>query len=224
MKTLERPVLYLFNNVFYPETIIPLVLSDDVSKKIVRECFEEGKEVVLHSTSEEAKEIATLGKVIMLNEKKEKGEVVAVIQGLSRVKLLTISQHIPYPIYQCRSYPEIKSHGPLKDGAMERLFLIFENWITQHLSDLNDRDTFLKDISSPHKLLNNICLFMVKDVELKIILLECNTLTEKVSLLDSLFIGELKQGEFPIAEDEIMSGQIKAFYKLKYDPIKNQAQ
>jgi ATP-dependent Lon protease len=215
MKLQQVPVLYLHDNVFYPETIIPLVLSDDASKKLVLYCYNNDIKVALHSTHDKTSDVATIGKVLMVDSKKSDGTYLAVIQGTERVRLVDIVQHLPYPIYTCYGHPENKSPQHLKEGALEKLYLIFENWIGKHIVDKKERDFFLNDISSPQKLINNVALFMIKDVELKIILLESNSLAEKINLLDALLIGEN-----PEFEDQDMARAIKNFDELQIDPQK----
>lgn len=204
------PVLYLFDNVFYPETIIPLVLSDEPSKNLVKKAFVDEEQIALLSNHPKSKGIATLGRIVLLDEKRVEGKITAVIVGTERVMLTKIVQHLPFPIFEYRTYQDQRETHILVPGALERLHATFENWVNKHVHNQNDRDVFLKDINSPRKLLFNISLFMVKDIELKILFLESTSIVDRLNLLNALFPHENLE-----CEDEKMAEAIKNFDRLE---------
>jgi len=204
------PVLYLFDNVFYPETIIPLVLSDEPSKNLIRQAFSDENSVALLSNHPKSKGIATLGKIVMLDEKRIDGKVTAIIVGTERVMLTKLVQHLPYPVFEHMPYQDQRETHVLVPGALERLHHTFENWVNKHVHSMEDREVFLKDINSPRKLLFNISLFMVKDIELKILFLESTSIVDRLNLLNALFPNENLE-----SEDESIAEAIKNFDRLE---------
>jgi ATP-dependent Lon protease len=209
------PVLYLFENVFFPETIIPLILSDEPSKTLVREAFKNDLAIALFSTHEKAKGVATAGKILILDEKKEEGKLTAVITGIERIKLLKITQHVPFPIFEFTHYQDFREPQILQPGALERLHFVFEKWINRHIQNINDREIFLREINTPRKLLFNISLFMIKDIELKLMLLESTSIADRLSLMNALLTGET-----PESEDLDMASAIKNFESLDHEKFK----
>lgn len=209
------PALYLFNNIFYPQTIIPLSVSDEVSKKMLFKCFEQNTELVLYYPNARAKGVATLGKIIMIDYNAD-GSLSVVVQGLIRVRLQSLVQQEPYPQYLVMDYhDQDERNQTLTDSPIERLHLVLEQWLTRHVHSRVERDRFMKDISSPAKLINNLCMLVIKDIELKQIFLESTSLLDRVRMMNALLVGET-----PESEDREMCEAIKNFERLEPDQYK----
>ena len=214
MKVNTIPVLYLFENVFYPDTIIPLVLSDEASKKLIQEVYDKDQLFALYTTHPSARKIATIAKVIMI-ENIDDGKVSAVVQGIEKIHLTHLTQHLPYPIYEFQPFIDSKETNSLKDGTLERLFSIFEFWICKNVKNINEREVFLQNINTPKKLVSNIALFMIKDTELKLLILENSSLFDRIRLIDFLLTGEK-----PESEDKLMAEAVKQFDRFEFDAEK----
>lgn len=212
----QIPVLYLFENVFFPETIVPLVLTDGPSQKLITEAFKNDQLVALYTPHPKSKAIATAGRIVMVDDKRDDGKISAVIQGIARIQLTKTTQHIPYPIFEFNPYQDHNETQILKDGALDRLYETFEHYLQRHVHNTNEREIFLKDINSPRKLIFNISLFMVKDLELKILFLESISLADRISMLDVLFKG--KENE---CENKEMAEAIKQFESFDTNQFKN---
>lgn len=217
MRKSPIPVLYLFENVFFPDTVIPMVLSDEPSKNLVTEAFQSDLAVALYSTHPRSKGVATVGKILML-DMKDDGRLVAIIQGTERVLLTNVIQHLPYPIYECEPFQDLKETHAFSNDIIERLFKVFESWIFRHVHSKDERDIFLRDVNSPKKLTFNISLFMIKDIELKILFLESRSVADRINMLQVLLAGEL-----PESEDKEMAEAIKNFERLEPLEYKNVA-
>ena len=96
------PTLYLFNNVFFPQTVIPLTVSDGTSKQVLIECFEQNQQILFYHPSSRAKRIGTTGRILLLEYNDDKSMTV-LVQGVSRVQLFTQEQHLPFPIFETES-------------------------------------------------------------------------------------------------------------------------
>lgn len=212
----QVPVLYLSDNVFYPETIIPLILSDEPSKALVFEAYQNDKLIALFSNHNLSKGIATVGKILLIDDKKEEGKLCAVIVGLERIHLKKLIQHIPFPIFEFSQFQDNKETHVLKDGSLERLFSIFEKYICRHVKNVNERNIFMNEVNTPRKLVYNISLFMIKDMELKLMFLESTSLSDRINILDVLLAGEK-----PESEDKNMAETIKNFERLEANSLKN---
>ena len=173
------PTLYLFNNVFFPQTVIPLTVSDSVSKEVLLTCYEGEHHLVFYHPSLRSKKIGTIGKILMLEHNAD-GSMSVLVQGMVRVQLLTQEQHLPYPVFQVEDYFDITNKNAfVLDNSIERLYTILENWLQRHISSAKERDRFLKEMNTPLKLVNNLCMLVIKDVELKEIFLENTTKIRK---------------------------------------------
>lgn len=206
------PTLYLFNNVFFPQTVIPLTVNDGVSKDILTECFDLNQPLALYHPSQRSKKIATIGKVLLLEHNADKSMTV-LVQGIARVQLLQQEQHLPYPIYLVEDYFDSREENVILDGSIERLQEVLKNWLHKHISSNSERIRFLKEMTTPHKLVNNLCLLVIKDVELKEIFLSSISLAERIRLMDAVL-----RGKSPEIEDGMMSEAIKNFERLEPQP------
>jgi ATP-dependent Lon protease len=203
------PTLYLFNNIFFPQTVIPLTVSDPASKEILLKCFDENQHVALFHPSTRGKKIGTLGRVLII-EHQEDQSISALVQGVVRIKILNQEQHLPYPIYQVEDYFDHDDKSVVLDDSIERLHSILENWLNRHISSNKERERFMKDMSSPQKLINNLCLLVIKDVELKEVFLESTSLPDRIRMMDAVL-----RGQAPEVEDLGMSEAIKNFERLE---------
>lgn len=209
------PALYLFNNIFYPQTMIPLSVNDETSQKMLLKCFEQNAELVLYYPHARSKGVATLGKILMIDTNSD-GSLSVIVQGIMRVKLENLVQQDPYPLYLVGDYHDHEEKNQtLRDSPLERLHLVLERWLTRHVHSKVERDRFMKDISSPAKLINNLCMLVIKDVELKQIFLESTSLLDRVRMMNALLVGET-----PESEDMEMCEAIKNFERLEIDQYK----
>ena len=211
------PTLYLFNNVFFPQTIIPLTVSDGVSKEVLLSCYEGDQHLVFYHPGQRLKKIGTIGKILMLEHNAD-GSMSVLVQGVVRVQLMTQLQHLPYPVFQVEDYFDLPDkNAVILDDSVERLHSILDNWLQRHISSVKERERFLKEMNTPTRLLNNLCMLVIKDVVLKEIFLENTSIPERIRLMDALL-----RGHSPEIEDVAMSEAIKNFERLDaLDDIKN---
>lgn len=210
------PTLYLFNNIFYPQTVIPLTINDPLSKEMLIDCFEKSIPIALYYPHTRSKGIGTMGKILMVDTNSD-GSLSVVVQGLVRIKLLTMEVQDPYPQYHIDDYFDIEEKSQtLIDSPIERLHNVLELWLNRHVNSTRERERFMKDMSSPTKLINNLCMFMIKDIELKQIFLESTSLLDRVRMMNALLIGDT-----PETEDIEMCEAIKNFERLEPDIYKN---
>jgi Lon protease-like protein len=210
------PTLYLFNNIFFPQTVIPLTVSDGISKEVLLECHEQNQALLFYHPSMRTKKVGTVGRIILLEHNEDKSMTV-LVQGLSRVELLTQEQHIPFPVFETTDYFDNDEAPAFLDDSIERLHEILSNWLQRHITSAKERNRFLKEMSSPQRLVNNLCLLVIKDVELKEIFLSSISLPERIRLMDAVL-----RGKSPEIEDTEMSEAIKNFERLEpQSDIKN---
>lgn len=212
------PTLYLFNNVFFPQTVIPLTVSDGISKEVLIECHEQNQALLFYHPSTRTKRVGTIGRILLLEHNDDKSMTV-LVQGIARAQLLTQEQHIPFPVFEVEDYFDNDEVGAILDDSVERLHEILSSWLQRHITSTNERSRFLKEMSSPHRLVNNLCLLVIKDVELKEIFLSSVSLADRIRLMDAVL-----RGKSPEIEDTEMTEAIKNFERLDaQSDIKNAA-
>jgi ATP-dependent Lon protease len=211
------PTLYLFNNVFFPQTVIPLTVNDPASIKLLETSYQKDIQVAFYHPSNRVKKIATIGKIILLEYNPDKS-LTALVQGLLRVKLVNEVQQIPHPVYTTEVYQDINDQIEVVHNSVERLQNILEHWLNRHISSPREKEKFIKDLDSPFKLVNNLCLFLIKDIELKDILLESTSLAERIRLMDALL-----KGKSPDIEDIGICEAIKDFEHFDSQSYNKQA-
>lgn len=202
------PILYLFNNVFFPQTVIPLTVSDGISKDVLIECFEQGQPLAFYHPSHRANRIGTIGRILKLEHNEDQSTTV-LVQGISRVRLVAQEQHIPFPIFLVEDYLDIQDQNVVLENSIGRLHVILEDWLNRHITSTKERDRFLKEMNSPARLINNLCLLVLKDVELKEIFLGSISLPDRIRMMDALL-----RGSSPDVEDVLICEAIKNFERL----------
>lgn len=203
------PTLYLFNNVFFPQTVIPLTVSDGISKEVLLECHEQNQALLFYHPSSRTKRVGTIGRVLLLEHNDDKSMTV-LVQGISRAELLVQEQHIPFPVFQVEDYFDNDEVATVLDDSIERLHEILSSWLQRHITSTKERSRFLKEMNSPQRLVNNLCLLVIKDVELKEIFLSSVSLPDRIRLMDAVL-----RGKSPEIEDTEMSEAIKNFERLE---------
>ncbi len=204
------PTLYLFNNIFYPQTVIPLTVTDQVSKEMILNCFENNITIALYHPGKRSRNVATLGKILLI-DLNDDHSLSVVVQGLERIKLLSIASQDPYPLYFVDEYSDKHEFTQtLYNSPIQRLRGVLESWLHRHVSSVREREIFLRDINNPTKLVNILCMLVIKDIELKQIFLESTSLLDRVQMMNSLLVGET-----PENENLEMSEAIKNFERLE---------
>lgn len=207
------PTLYLFNNVFFPQTVIPLTVSDGVSKEVLLASYEQNQHILFYHPSMRQKRVGTLGRVLLLEHNAD-GSTSVLVQGNIRVQLLTQEQHLPFPVFQVEDYFDIQEKQQvILDDTVERLHSILINWLETHITSNKERERFIREMNSPARLINNLCMLVIKDVDLKDIFMESTSLSDRIRLMDALL-----RGQSPEIEDTAMSEAIKQFERLEAQP------
>ncbi|MBY0415083.1 MAG: hypothetical protein K2Q18_13010, partial [Bdellovibrionales bacterium] len=114
--------------------------------------------------------------------------------------------------YQVEDYSDMSEENVVVDDSIERLQEVLTSWLQRHISSQTERARFLKDMTTPQKLINNLCLLVIKDIEIKEILLASVSLQERIRLMNALL-----RGKSPEIEDNLISEAIKDFERL--DPV-----
>lgn len=213
-------VLPIPNLVFFPGTSLPLYVVEPVFIRMIKECVEENMLVgismaeplvyIFGHKRPTPKNICGIGKPIILEELHD-GTLRVLIKGFGKVRLGSVKQNLPYLIYQCEEYPDIKSEfGIVCDSKVERLKNLLDDWIVDSISDSVERKSFQEKINSVNEVMDYISMFLIQDHEMRQLLLENTSLNERIQMLDTLL-----KGPAPFFEDITATRAIKSFEILE---------
>jgi uncharacterized protein len=191
------PIFSLPNVVFYPKTALTLYLLEGPMVKIVRDCVREGRMLGItlsehpsnkaqYQQNQYAKNICTIGHPTIIEESVDKRAIKVYIKGVKRVRLLGRSNLFPYNEFLFEDYRDVKEPVLISSNKLENLHELLNHWLILNISDLDFREQFSEGLETAYHLIDNICLYLIEDPQVKQILLECRSLSERISLLDAI--------------------------------------
>ncbi|ATH08935.1 hypothetical protein BIY24_13555 [Halobacteriovorax marinus] len=196
METLRLPVLPIPNVVLFSRTSLPIYILEPVYIDMVKKCIRDNTPIAISKAVEIGREdykvryspcdICGYGRPVILEENVD-GTLKVLIKAIGRVRLLNVEQNLPYLVYEAEYFNDKieseKLHGP----QIQNLKKLLDNWLEVNILDSFERETFANSLTSIYHIIDYICMFLVQDPELRQLLLENNSLFERIQLLNSLF-------------------------------------
>ena len=221
MDNLELPVLPIPDLVFFPNTAVPLHLMETVYVKMIKDCIENKSPVGIalaipvENTFQgrpyySPRDVCGIGQPIILEEY-EDGTIKVLVKGSGKARLNSIVQNLPYPIFNAEIVPDKKDQEIISEGKVENLKDVMENWLMNHIEDSLERDTLSRNINSVQQIIDHISMFIIKDQDIKQVLLESDSLYERIQMLNLLF----PKGSSSSLEDPLISNAIKNYEILE---------
>lgn len=196
MENLRLPVLPIPNVVLYSRTSLPIYILEPIYIDMIKTCIKDNVPVAISKASEtdhqnirgryRPSEICGYGRPIILEENID-GTLKVLIKAIGRVRLLEVDQNLPYLIYQAECFHDKVESEKLHGPQIQNLKKLLDNWLEVNILDSYERETFTNSLTSIYHVIDYICMFLVQDPELRQLLLENNSLFERVQLLNSLF-------------------------------------
>ena len=196
MEKLNIPVLPIQNLVFFPKTAVPLNIENPTVIKMIKDCVEFDSPIGLSLmegfglfVSDIPREICGIGIPIILEETPTQLKVI--INGTGKVKLGTIVQNFPYPVYEAFLIQEEEEEEDLtlEDPKVEKLRSIFASWLENSILNETERIQLLSGLTTIDHIVDYISMFIIQDVELRQLILEVHSLSERIHML-TLLINE----------------------------------
>ncbi len=200
MEKLNIPILPIPDVVFFPNTSLPILVAEPTYTKMIRDCVESGMNIGIamaepiqtfaHHTKYIPQKIGTIGRPMIVEELKD-GTLKVLVRGISRIQLERVEQNIPFPIYQVSLLPDHIEEKPLvnHDRKIERLKSILDHWVSETIPDSIERKSFMEGMDSLHHIVDYLSMFLIKDSEMRQMLLENRSLYDRIQVLSSLFKG-----------------------------------
>lgn len=192
------PVICLPNVVFFPETVLPMTIQDRTCIKIIKDAAKNNTLIALAKSQEDSHDmsyrpsskpnmVCTTGTPHIVEENDEEGYLRIVLKGEARICLKKCMQELPYPIYQAEVLIPSISETIFEGDEIFYLQDLMRSWLETFILDSREREQFLMHLNSVHRLVNNVSMLLVKDPLIKQILLENDSLPERIKLLNKLF-------------------------------------
>ncbi len=150
--------------------------------------------------------ISTAGKPIILDNFNNQALKV-LVKGTSRVRLINPKQLLPYPVFDTIPFPDLLgANGVQLDHAIQKISNKLENWVNQNVRDSLERDSFFKDLTSVNHMIDYSAMLMIRDTDIRQLILECDNLLERIFL-----VAKLLENKQPLREDLQLSTALKKF-------------
>jgi uncharacterized protein len=199
MEKLIVSVLPVPNVVFFPTTALPLYVEDPVFIKMLTDIVEADHYIaislaqpIMTPTKYNYKgpqyrpfKTCGLGKPIIL-ETYENGALKVLVKGVGKVCLHNLIQNLPYPKFEASMVHDLEEHPRSGNGMVNRMHKILLEWINTYVLDSVEREAFIDGLESVNHIVDYIAMLLVHDPELRQLILESNSLYERLHMLNAL--------------------------------------
>ena len=202
---MDLPILSIPNATLFPKGILPVIVADPTYVQMIQDCVEMrmnigvhmGKRVPIFNRYSEyvPEKIGVMGKATIVEELSD-GSIKVFIRGIERIQLKEVKQNIPYPIYQVETLPDLEG-GSLDTKKVAFLTDFFKRWVEETVPDFQIRQG---DCSA---IIDQLSVFLVKDIFIHRLLLENRSLDDRVQILYTLFRDSSNFKENPLAVEAL---------------------
>ncbi len=230
------PVMPLRNTVLFPQQVIPIYIGRNRSLKLIKDLASDSKYIVVVAQEdgsiedpkpEDLYSYGTLAQVLKVFDMPDNSKS-AIVQGISRVKIIKYLQKDPYFTVSINLLEDQKLTDPLEvDALISNLRQSFEELMKVAPNLTEEHSGMLKNIQKPNRLTDRaISVITISNQEKQEILEELNIKTriEKALNLISREIQRIKLGEEIQSEvhDEITKTQREYYLREQMKAIKKE--
>ena len=230
------PVMPLRNTVLFPQQVIPIYIGRDRSLKLINDLPSDSKYIVVVAQEDGSVEdpkpddlysYGTLAQVLKVFDMPDNSKS-AIVQGISRVKIIKYVQEDPYFTVSISLLEEEKITESIKvDSLIKNLRQAFEELMKVAPNLTEEHSGMLKNIQKPNRLTDRaISVITISNQEKQEILEELNIKTriEKALNLISREIQRIKLGDEIQSEvhDEITKTQREYYLREQMKAIKKE--
>lgn len=131
------------------------------------------------------REIAGFG-VPQIIEERPNGTMLIFLQGEGKCRLGKVTAAGPAIRCEAEVVPERVDVDPSLEPQVQALNKIMARWITAHLPDPMQREMFLRQLNGPQEIVGAFAAHLVRDYDLQQMVLEFDSLNEKIRFLHRL--------------------------------------
>lgn len=200
MKTIKVGVFPLRNIILYPSTTLPLIVQDECYIKMVKDSIKHNFPIAIGLGDDvldevgnviprllRPKEVMGLGKASIVEEY-EDGSCYVIFTGIGRIALNIVIHQVPYLL--CHAHPiNDREMGTttLVGNPISKMESLLRSWLKTNISAPAYLETVLENTKTIDEIIYHVAAFMVKDREVKQILLETTSVVERIQMIDALF-------------------------------------
>jgi len=217
--TMKVNVLPIPNVVFFPHASLPIFVVDEVYVRMIKDCIEKGELLVVTMAEHHGvyksfdeyghKKIGSAGKPIVLEELPD-GTLKVLIKGVCRVSLKTVVQNLPYLVCEADELHDSIESEQMLGSQVERLKDILNSWLCENIPDSVEREIFSQSLISIYHIIDYVCMFLIRDRDIRQLLLENTSLYERIQMLNTLL-----QEPHPYLENQSVVSAIKSYEILE---------
>jgi Lon protease-like protein len=215
--TLKVNVLPIPNVVFFPHASLPIFVVDQVYVRMIRDCIENNELLVVTMAEHHGvyksfneyghKKVGSAGRPIILEELPD-GTLKVLIKGVCRVTLETVIQNLPYLVCEAEELHDEIETETMMGPQVERLRDILNSWLGDNIPDSVEREIFCQSLISIYHIIDYVCMFLIRDRDIRQLLLENRSLYERIQMLNTLLQEPHPYIENPNAVSAIKSYEI----------------
>lgn len=217
------PILPIPEVVFFPNTSLPILVTEPTYIKMIRDCVELGMNIGItmarpvkpfgHHSKYVPLSVGTIGRPLIVDELRD-GTLKVLMRGIGRIQLEKMEQCSPFFIYRVSLLPDLPEEKPLHlpciDKKVERLKGILNLWIEKAIIEPTERTVFAESVNGPLHVVDYLSMFVIRDSEMRQMLLENCDLYDRIQILDSL----LTKAE-TLSENESILQAVKDYEQLE---------
>ena len=231
------PVLPLRNMVLFPGVVMPVTVGRTSSLKLVKDAYKKEKAIAVNCqkspetenpTEADLYDVGTAARIVRVFEMPDQTTTV-ILQGMQRVKLLSVIKNRPYMVGQVEV---LREELPVKGSSEFRAIVDNCKELATKYTRLNaesqqDASFALKNINNGIFLVNFICANLPFEMKEKIALLQESSLQERAIHLLSILnrevqLSELKQNIQMRTKEEIDQQQREYFLMQQMKNIQDE--
>lgn len=192
-------VVPTFNSVIFPKTMKLFYLTDPVAIEILKQAEQQQQPVAIASyfhNEETCRRLCSYGAITFDKSETHKGSgkqhfYLAAAGRLLLDQALPLSESI-YVEAEGQPINFDYEFDPSLAKDYQSICFYMANWANKFISDVQQRNFFIKNLGTPYDVISTVCSYMVKDADLQYELLEINSINQQIRFLHRLAIsGEL---------------------------------
>lgn len=190
----------LVNVTLFPRTTKPLNIFEPRYLEMVRKAADQGTPVAL-GFIEDPTQVAPVSPgekvpfvrviagygTVQIVEERVNGTLLVFLQGAGKCRLGSV-QRTDTSYLVCEAEPVVEDLTVLPglEPMVQSLNKILARWITHHLQDPFQREMFVRNLSGPEEIVGAFASYLVRDYDLQQMVLEIDSLAEKIRFLHRL--------------------------------------
>mgnify|MGYP005655293361 CR=1 FL=1 len=200
-KNMIIPVLPIPDVVFFPNTSLPLYIEESSYIQMINDCIRDEKPIAV-SLAQPLSGHAIHGKNIskiqyrpsrisgygipIIVEKYENNAIKILIKGMGRVKLHELVQNLPYPCFKAEFLNDLKEDLTYNQDYVDRINSILQTWISVNITNSIEQEAFYSNLKTTSDIVDYVAMLMIHDRDIRQLILESDSLFEKVSMVNAL--------------------------------------